>query len=412
MSGPFNGKNIALGVTGSIAIYKVVDLASKLTQAGAQVNVLMTPSAERFVSALTFRSITHRPVLTDLFDAASPEPVEHVALAKTADILVIAPATANILAKLAWGFAEDPVSLTALVTDAPILVAPAMDGAMWGQQATRDNVDTLRARGVAFAGPVAGHLASGLEGTGRMVEVPELMGRIALSLGRLGDLRERRIVVSAGGTQEPIDPVRIIGNRSSGKMGYAIAEAARDRGAHVILVAAPTALPDLAGVKIAKVETAEEMREAVSSVCFESDALIMAAAVADYRPKIPAASKVKKQAADWSLELERTQDILAEAPKHLVRVGFAAESTNLVKNATAKLRQKDLDLIVANDITREGSGFGADTNQVTLLNREGTATELPVLPKYEVAMQLLDRVRDLLDARDARGDKPARPLPS
>ena len=408
MTRPFQGKRILLGVSGSIAAYKAVDLASKLTQAGALVDVLMTPSAQQFVTPLTFRSITHRPVVTDLFDADSPDAIEHVALAKQADILVVAPATANIIAKLAWGFADDPITVTVLATEAPVLVAPAMDADMWNKQQVFDNVEALRAHGVMLAGPVSGHLASGLEGLGRMAEVPEIMARIAIMLGRKGDLAERRIVVSAGGTQEPIDPVRVVANRSSGKMGYAIAEAARDRGAQVMLVTGPTALPDLVGVKMFKVETAEEMRDDVLEACFEADALIMAAAVADYRPKALAAEKIKKGAKrSMALEMVRTPDILSEAPKQMVRVGFAAESDNVLENAMFKLNEKGLELIAANDITQDGSGFGTDTNQVTLIHADGKIDELPLLPKYDVAWELLDRVRDLLDARP----RPVRPLP-
>ncbi len=396
MSGPFQEKRVVLGVTGSIAIYKAVDLASKLTQAGAYVDVLMTRSAQEFVTALTFRSVTHQPVVTDLFDAGSPDAVEHVAIAKQADILVVAPATANILAKLAGGFADDPITVTALATLAPVLVAPAMDAGMWDHPAVQANVETLRARGVAFAGSAKGHLASGLEGWGRLVETPELMGHIALVLGRNGDLAGRRIVVSAGGTQEPIDPVRVVANRSSGKMGYAVAEAARDRGAQTVLVSSATALAAPVGVEMVSVGTAEEMLDAVEKACAGADALIMAAAVADFRPKKRAAQKVKKTATAWSLELEQVPERVFKTSPDLIHVGFAAESSDLLKNAKEKLDQKRIDLIAANDITQDGSGFGADTNQVTLLDPQGGVEELPLLPKYDVAWRLLDRVRDLL----------------
>ena len=410
MTRPFDGKRILLGVSGSIAAYKAVDLASKLTQAGALVDVLMTQSAQEFVTPLTFRSITHRPVLTTLFDLDSPEAIEHVALAKQADIMVVAPATANIIAKLAWGFADDPVSITWLASDAPRVVAPAMDGDMWNKQQTFDNVEAIRAQGAMLAGPGRGRLASGIEGPGRMAEVPELMARIAMMLGRNGDLAERRIVVSAGGTQEPIDPVRVVANRSSGKMGYAIAEAARDRGAQVVLVTGPTALPDLTGVRTIKVETAGDLRDGVLEACFEADALIMAAAVADYRPAEVAGQKIKKGAEGEELVLRLVQnaDFFRDVPEGVLRVGFAAESSNLLENAMLKMREKGLELIAANDITEDGSGFGADTNRVTLLRANGRAEELPLLPKYDVAWELLDRVRDLLDARPEQ----VRALPS
>jgi phosphopantothenoylcysteine decarboxylase/phosphopantothenate--cysteine ligase len=410
MSGPFEQKRIILGVTGSIALYKAVDLASKLTHSGAQVDVLMTPSAQEFVSALTFRSITHRPVLTDVFDAASPNAVEHVALAKAADIMIIAPATANTIAKLAWGFADDPVSLTALATEAPILIAPAMDAAMWTKKPVMDNADTLRSQGMHIAGPAKGHLASGLEGWGRMLEVPELLGHIALILGRKRDLANRRVVVSAGGTQEPIDPVRVLTNRSSGKMGYAIAEAARDRGALVHLISTTKTLPDPVGVRVVRVETYEEMREAVLEACSEADVLIMAAAVADFSPAEVSVQKQKKEKATNSellLRLAKNPDFFHEVREGVLRVGFAAESENLLENARKKLAEKDLALIAVNDITRDDSGFGADDNQVTILDREGVAQALPLLPKYEVAVRLLERVRDLLDVQPCR----PRPLP-
>lgn len=399
MRGPFHGARVLLGVSGSIAAYKAVDLASKLTQAGAGVDVLMTYSAVHFVTPLTFRSVTHRPVVADLFDAASPEAVEHIALATSADVLVVAPATAHMIAKLALGLADDPISVTALATNAPLVVAPAMDANMWEHPAVRRNVETLLGRGAAIVGPGKGRLASGLFGWGRLAETPELMGRIAQALGAGRDLRGRTIVVSAGGTREPIDPVRVVANRSSGKMGYALAEAARDRGAAVILVTAPTALESPAGVEAVHVETAEEMRRAVHDASASADALVMAAAVADYRPSSPASRKLKKEDAPaLAIDLERTDDIIAGAPAGIVRVAFAAESDGLLENARAKLRSKGVDLVVANDITLPGAGFGADENKVWLIGRE-TATELPLMPKYDAAMAVLDEVASLIDAR-------------
>ena len=399
MISPLLGRRVLLGVSGSIAVYKAVDLASKLTQAGALVDVLMTQSSLQFVTPLTFRSVTHRPVMTDLFDPESPEAVEHIALATAADILVVAPATANVIAKLANGFADDPVSVTYLATKAPTLVAPAMDGNMWEHPAVQANVETLKQCGVQFAGPGSGHLASGLEGWGRLLETHELLGHIAMALGRMGDLAGRTVVISAGGTHEPIDPVRVVANRSSGKMGYAIAEAARDRGANVVLVAGPTALADPVGVRVVSVETAAQMHDAVLDACNNADALIMAAAVADYKPTEPSAQKIKKSDETLHVDLESTADIIASAPRNILRVGFAAESANLLANAKIKLQKKGLDLIAANDITHEGSGFGADTNQVTLLDAQGGAEQLPLLPKYDVAWRLLDRVVSLLQGK-------------
>lgn len=399
MSGPFHGKRILLGVSGSIAAYKAADLASKLTQGGAEVDVLMTHSATRFVTPLTFRSITHRPVLTDLFDPDSPEAIEHVALAQAAHLLAVAPATAHMLAKLALGLADDPISVTALATGAPLLIAPAMDANMWEHPAVKQNVNTLEERGAVIVGPGEGRLASGLTGWGRLAETPELLGRIAQTLGANGDLRGRNIVVSAGGTQEPLDPVRVLTNRSSGKMGYAIAEAARDRGANVTLVTAPTALESPVGVRVERAESAEQMRNAVEEAACSADALVMAAAVADYRPAEPSSEKLKKEAmADLTLALERTEEIIAAAPEGIVKVAFAAESSGLLKNARAKLRAKGVDLVAANDITLPGAGFGADENKVWLVDESGD-TELPLMAKYQVAMAILDRVATLLDVR-------------
>ena len=399
MSGPFQDKRVLLGVSGSIAAYKAVDLASKLTQAGAAVDVLMTYSATHFITPLSFRSITHRPVLVDLFDINSPQAIEHVALAKSADVLVVAPATAHLIAKLALGLADDPISVIALATSAPLVLAPAMDANMWQHPAVQRNVQTLTQRGAVIVGPGQGRLASGLVGWGRVAETPELMGRIAQTLGAHGDLSGRAIVVSAGGTQEPIDPVRVITNRSSGKMGYAIAEAARDRGADVILIKAPTALDDPPGVRVMPVETAEEMRQAVQDAARSADALVMAAAVADYRPAAPSSHKMKKEAAsELAIDLERTTDIIASVPSGIVKAAFAAESDNLLGNARAKLRSKGADLVVANDITIPDAGFGADTNKVWLLD-EDSELELPLMPKYDVAMAILDRIAALLHKR-------------
>lgn len=398
MSSPFNGKRVLLGVSGSIAAYKAADLASKLTQAGAEVNVLMTHSAARFVTPLTFRSVTHRPVLTDLFDPDSPDAIEHVALAQAAHVLVVAPATAHMLAKLALGLADDPISVTALATGAPLLIAPAMDANMWDHPAVRQNVNTLVERGAVIVGPGEGRLASGLTGWGRLAETPELLGRIAQTIGANGDLRGRSIVVSAGGTQEPLDPVRVLTNRSSGKMGYAIAEAARDRGADVTIVTAPTALGPPAGVRVERADTAEQMRIAVQEAARSADALVMAAAVADYRPADPSGEKLKKEAmTDLSVALERTVDIVATTPEGIVKVAFAAESSGLLKNARSKLEGKGVHLVVANDITLPGAGFGSNENKVWLVDESGD-TELPLMGKYDVAMAILDRVAALLDA--------------
>ncbi|MCH7705842.1 MAG: bifunctional phosphopantothenoylcysteine decarboxylase/phosphopantothenate--cysteine ligase CoaBC [Chloroflexi bacterium] len=399
MKSPFEDKIVVLGVTGSIACYKAVDLCSKLIQAGAAVDAVLSPAAIRFINPITFGSITHRPVTTDLFEPESELSMDHVALAKRADIIVIAPATANTIAKLAHGLADDAITTTVLATAAPVLVAPAMDAHMYDNPAVQENLQKLRSRGVTIVGPEQGRLASGLVGWGRLVEPAQLMGHIAAALGHNGDLANRTIVVSAGGTVEPIDPVRVITNRSSGKQGYAIAEAARDRGARTILVTTPTALPDPAAIEIARVETVAQMRDAVLTACKQADVLIMAAAVSDYRPVEVAKHKIKKgeSANGLSIQLVENDDFFLEVSDNVLKVGFAAESDDLLNNASKKLTAKRLALIAANDITAENAGFGVDTNKVTILDREGGMEDLPLMSKYEVAHRILDRVATLLN---------------
>ena len=395
MAEPLTDKHVVLGVTGSIACYKALDLASKLMQAGALVDTIMSYGATQFVAPLAFRSLTHRVVVTDTFDPDSEYSVEHVALAHQADVIVVAPATVHCIAKLALGLADDPLTTTIVAAKCPLVVAPAMDGNMFDHPATQANLATLKERGAVIAGPGIGRLASGLSGVGRLLETPELLGHISYAMGKDGDLAGRTVVVSAGGTMEPIDPVRVITNHSSGKMGYALAEAARDRGADVVLVTAPTSLADPALVKVVQVRTAEEMGQAIQEHVTNADALIMAAAVADYRPTETAGQKIKKADDDLNISLAKTTDILKSAKGNFVRVGFAAESQNLVENAKAKVGSKNLDLIAANDITAEGSGFGSDTNKVTLIDRDLAVEELPLLSKYEVSNRILDRVKVL-----------------
>ena len=391
-------KTIALGVSGSIACYKAVDFASKLAQLGADVDVLMTAAAQRFVAPLAFRSITHRAVVTSLFEPDSELSINHVAIAERADLVAVVPATANTLAKMALGFADDAVSATVLATAAPVLAAPAMDANMFHSPAVRANVRTLRERGVYLAGPADGRLASGLVGRGRLLEPAELVGHVRLLLGRDGDLAGRKIIVTAGGTREPIDPVRVIANHSSGKMGYAIAEAARDRGAETVLITAPTALAAPVGAKVVPVGSALSMRDALYAESEDADAVIMAAAVADWRVAEIAQSKVKKGDADtWTIDLVKNPDVIAGLPSgRAVKVGFAAESEDLTANARAKLIAKDLRLIVANDITAQDAGFAADDNRVTILDREGGEQCLPLMSKYDVATHILDRVTEFL----------------
>jgi len=397
-----SNRTIVLGITGSIAAYKAAEIASQLTQAGAKVNVIMTKEAIQFISPITLRAITGRPVVTEMFDLTSEFSVGHVSLAKSADMVVIAPATANIIAKLTAGIADDMLCCTVLATKAPVLIAPAMHTNMYNNPVTQDNLSKLKARDFVIVGPATGWLVSGKVGVGRLADINDIIGSIHTILGRDRDLAGKHIVVTAGGTQEPIDPVRYVSNRSSGKMGYALAEAARDRGAKVTFVTAPTSLREPVGVDVIKVNTAQEMRQAVENVTSQADALIMAAAVADYRPIKAAKDKIKKGEAGLTLELERTPDILGSVKGNFIKVGFAAESSNLVENAKQKLQQKGLALIVANDITASDSGFGTDTNRVTIIDREGKIDSLPLLPKREVADKVLDRVAELLPKPKSR----------
>ena len=390
------GRNIVLGVCGSIAAYKAADLASKLVQAGARVDVVMTPEALEFITPFTFRAITGRPALSDMFQPQTDQPEEHIALARRADLFLIAPASAVTMAKLAHGFADDMVSLTALATKAPLLLAPAMDAQMWDNPATRANVEVLKGRGVAFVGPEAGRLASGYSGPGRLADPETIVGAVKAVLARDGDLVGVRLVVSAGGTREPIDPVRFITNKSSGKQGFALAEAARDRGAAVTLVSTTTALPVPYGVELVEAGSVAELRGAVLEACESAHGLIMAAAVSDFRPASVGAQKIKKGEGGLLLELVKNDDFLLELSDTLVKVGFAAETEDLVENAARKLVDKRLDLICANDVSAEDAGFGVETNRVTILDRKGGREELPLLSKYEVAQRILDRLRPLL----------------
>jgi len=419
------GANIVLGVTGGIACYKAVDLASKLVQSGATVDVIMTEGATRFVTPLPFQTITNRPVSVDMFQLLRDTDMAHISLAARADVLVIAPATANTIAKIAHGIADNLLTSTVLALptsgDAatPLVIGPAMDADMWANPATVENVETLRRRGATIVGPGTGRLASGRIGAGRLVSTEEIVAAIRQALGRNGPLAGLRVLVTAGGTQEPIDPVRHLGNRSSGRMGYALAEAARDYGARVTLVTAPTALPPVHGIEVVTVRTAAEMHDAVIARLDETDVLIMAAAVADFRPARPAAHKIKKPAAGeasrsgqalalaadgmLTLELEPTVDILAAVAERRANdptdrrivVGFAAETDNLLENAREKLARKRLDLLVANDVSASDSGFEVATNRVTLLTPDGAQESLPLLPKTEVAERILDRVAAL-----------------
>ncbi len=398
MANPLNGSNIVLGVTGSIACYKAADLASKLTQLGAEVNVILSHGASNFITPLTFRSLTHRPVTTNMYDIESEMAVEHVGLAQQADLILIAPATANLIAKVAHGLADDALTSTILATSSPVAIAPAMETHMYTNPATQDNLRILIERGIAILGPGEGRLASGSMGMGRLIDVPDIIDSIYSILGKKGDLAGRSIVVSAGGTQEPIDPVRVITNHSSGKMGFAIAKAARDRGANVTLITAPTALADPGGITTKHVVTVAEMRKAVLESCTNANALIMAAAVSDYRPDNVASQKIKKTRDDGTLDLSlvKNPDFFLEVPEGVLRIGFAAESEHMLENAKEKLKAKNMAFIVANDITGTDSGFNVDTNRVSILDKSGAIEELPLMTKYEVGHEILDRVAKLL----------------
>ncbi|GCE10413.1 bifunctional phosphopantothenoylcysteine decarboxylase/phosphopantothenate--cysteine ligase CoaBC [Tengunoibacter tsumagoiensis] len=420
-------RRIVVGVCGGIASYKAIDLVSKLQQAGALVDVILTEHAEEFIQPLTFSTMSHRPVYNDLWEPSGQAAEHHIALAEAADLLMIVPATAQTLAKLAHGMVDNMLTAVALATRAPILLAPAMYKEMYTHPATQANLALLRERGVTVVEPEVGRLASGAIGPGRLPDTPTLLGAIATVLGRRGDLAGRRVIVTAGGTHEPIDPVRYIGNRSSGKMGYSLAEEARDRGAHVILVTGPVALPDPYGVEVQPVETALQMRDAVHRFIADADVLIMSAAVADFRPATQATQKIKKRSSgaqgrgqseegEFSIELVQNPDILGElaqilnAPpaqkttcQRLVRVGFAAETEHLVAHAQTKLQQKQLDFLVANDVSRSDSGFGTETNKVLLLYADGRIEDLPLMSKASVAAEIWDRVVPLLSVQE-QGD--------
>lgn len=393
------GRKIVLGVTGGIAAYKSAALVSRLRHAGAEVHVIMTENAAKFVAPLTFQTLSANPVVTDTFAAPEYWNVEHVALAKLADVFVIAPATANILAKMACGIADDMLSTTVLATKAPVLAAPAMNTGMWTAEATQKNIETLRARGVRFIGPGSGMLACGDEGAGRMSEPEEILEAIAGILQQQRDLDGLKVLVTAGATRERIDPVRFLTNDSSGKMGFALAEAARDRGAEVTLVKGSTTarIPD--GVRIETIESAQDLLKTMKKEAGKQDIIIQAAAVADYRAAAPAKTKIKKKAGEpMVITLEENPDIakavgaMKKAKQTLV--GFAAETDHVIRHAEEKLKAKNLDLIVANDVTKPGAGFNTDTNIVTLITAD-RQDDLPKMTKREVADAILDRILEI-----------------
>lgn len=388
------GKRVALGVTGSIAAYKAVNLLRSLTRQGAAVSVVMTRAATKFVTPMTFEVLSGGPVTTDLFEAH--QEMKHLSIPEEANVIVVAPATANFLAKAAIGLADDVLSTMLLTSRCPLIVAPAMDGDMWTHPTVQDHVRTLRSRGAIVLDPEEGPLASGMIAQGRLAAESRILDAIEHALLPLSDLKGQRILVSAGPTQEAIDPVRYISNRSSGKMGYALAEAARNRGADVILVSGPTALAPPAGVRIVPVTTAKDMADAMSTHFNWASVVIMAAAVADFLPKNPASQKLKKgTAAVPPLELEQAPDILAMLSARRtsqILVGFAAETQQLIQHATGKLNAKGLDLIVANDVTQAGAGFGSDQNAATILSRTGMQLALSLRPKTQLAHDILSTI--------------------
>ena len=401
-----SNKRIILGVTGSIAAYKAADLASKLTQTGAQVDVILTSAAEKFITPLTFQSVTGRRAYIDSDLWGNEAHVLHVGLGHHADLLMIAPCTANTIAKLAHGQSDSLLTVTALASTCPLVIAPAMDGGMFDHPATQENLDTLRKRGADIIEPAEGHLASGLVGKGRLPETDELIGHIRLVLGRSGLLANKKVVISAGGTQEPLDPVRVLTNHSSGKQGYALAQAALDAGAQVTLITTPTSLTPPIGADVIHIETAKQMLEAVLKESDDSDALIMAAAVADFRPKNTAKDKIKKDGGVPQIELEATEDILKtvsasglarSGKRPRVVAGFAAESQSLLENAVNKLQSKNLDLIAANDISAGDAGFAVETNRITLLFADGRRESLALMSKTEAAEIIIERIAALLE---------------
>jgi phosphopantothenoylcysteine decarboxylase / phosphopantothenate---cysteine ligase len=390
---------VAVGVSGGISAYKAAELVRELQQRGVDVQVVMTDHAQEFVRPLTFAALTGQKVITSMFGSQQQEAnlesaIEHIAMAQSIDALIVAPATADCIAKMANGIADDFLTTLYLATKAPVVVAPAMNVNMWEHPATMENIGRLRRHGVSVVEPESGYLACGMTGAGRLAGVHAILERVLEVLGTSQDLRQDVVLVTAGPTREEIDPVRFVSNRSSGKMGYAIAEAARRRGARTILVSGPTALPAPDGVELVSVTTVAEMRAAVLARFPESTILVKAAAPADYRPQKRASQKIQKGAKELSLTLEPTEDILAEVGRlkgDRIVVGFAAETENLVASAQSKLQKKHLDFVVANDVTQTGGVFDSDYNAVTIVGH-GVERQLPRLKKLEVANEILDEI--------------------
>ncbi len=397
-----SGKKILLGVTGSIAAYKAAFILRRLMSEGAEVTVVMTESAQKFIGPLTFQALSQRPVYHDLFD--SREEIIHLSLAQEADLILVAPATADFLARIAHGFVDSLLSAIVVAARCPVFVAPAMDAVMWENPLVQDNIKRLVEKGVRVIDPEYGPLASGLVGQGRLASEEKIVSEAVQFLSAQSDLQGEVVLITAGPTLESLDPVRFISNRSSGKMGYALAKVARDRSARVILISGPTALTPPQGVEFLKVETAEEMRTAVLKFFPETTILIMAAAVADWRPASPLYQKIKKTGQSWWVEFVQNPDILGEVSsarrREQILVGFSAETEKIHENANKKLKEKGLDLIVANDVTQAGAGFGTDTNIVSLIDGKGEIEELPKMSKEQVAGRILNRIVEIKKKRD------------
>jgi phosphopantothenoylcysteine decarboxylase/phosphopantothenate--cysteine ligase len=412
MSRWLEGKSIVVGLSGGIACYKAADVVRQLRSAGARVRVVMTRHAAEFITPLTLQTLAGEPVSTDLFDLTQESEIGHIRLADTADAVVIAPATANLIGKVAHGIGDDLLTTVLLATRAPVVIAPAMNVHMWENRLVQANLRTLRELGWRIIEPAVGYLACGYEGAGRLADPAVIVAETQRAVSS-GDLRGERVLVTAGPNREPIDPVRFISNRSSGRMGYALAAAAWRRGADVVLISGPTALESPHGVRTVAAATAAEMRDAVQREFGAATMLLMAAAVADYRPAAPLAQKLKKQPGPMRLELERTVDILGELVGRAgdrLMVGFAAETENVVGNAQRKLRSKGLDLIVANDVARADTGFEVETNAVVLIDANGR-TDVPLASKDEIADRILDRALALRRARREAAEQPAAARP-
>ena len=394
-------KTVVIGVSGGIAVYKVCDVVSRLKKLGVNVHVIMTKSATEFVTPLTFQSLSQNYVVCDMFEEPKTWDVEHISLAKKADVFLIAPATANIIGKMACGISDDMLSTTVMATKAKVLIAPAMNTNMYENPIVQRNIDTLRALNYEFIEPESGRLACGDIGKGKLATPENIVEAVVDALTKKQDLEGKKIIITAGPTVEAIDPVRYITNRSTGKMGYAIAKEACDRGAEVTLVSGPTTLePPKNLKKFIRIESAKDMYEAVINNLDENDVIIKSAAVADYKPKDYCDKKIKKSDDDLVIKLDRNKDIayeIGKVKKDKILVGFAAETNDLIENAKNKISKKNLDFIVANDLTKEGAGFGVDTNIVKIIDKDGSIEEYPIMKKNEVANVILDKVKDLLE---------------